>query len=217
MNQIFKKYQSLLIACVVFIILSFMIYIAVTNFLKTQAELISTQTEVDGLDKKVRVLESNKALTQSQITNYNKLLTQLIPDQEDYFSILFALEQLSEKTGFKIIGYSIQLSESSPEKLQVQVQGDGDSEAFLKFLNDYKFAGGRFITNESISYTSGQVGQIHLALNFYSKKVNPGEGELAVLTPKQIDLMQEIQSKTTVVFKDAEPVVTSYPTKSNPF
>jgi hypothetical protein len=219
MKQYFDQYKSLLIMLLVFIVLIGLILVASANFMKVKQDLTTRQDEVSKLQNKLTILEVNKNLTQSQIDFYNKLLSQLVPDKEDYFSILSALEQLSAQTGFVISQYSINLSQSAPGKLQLEVQGDGDANAFLKFLEVYQFGGGRLITNEQISYASDRIGQIKLKLNFYSKKVDTTAG-LVALTPSQIDLMRRIQSKTTFVFTGAGGAslpIGDYQTKPNPF
>ncbi len=219
MELIFNRYRSLLILPVIFIILIGLIVLTTKNLLRTQQDVDSVHSDIDKLQKKLSVIETNKSLTASQIENYNKLLTQLVPNEEDYFSILFALEELSNKTGFSISKYTINLSLASPEKLQVTVNGDGDADAFFKFLQNYQFGGGRLVTNESIGYTSEKVGQINLALNFYSKKTDTTSQELPQLTTNQIELMQEIQNKTSIIVKDSNEdlSVIDYKTKENPF
>ena len=58
-------------------------------------------------------LQFNKTLTEDQIVVYNKILTTLIPETEDYFSIIYALETISQNTGFSIVSYTINLSNTS--------------------------------------------------------------------------------------------------------
>lgn len=175
--------------------------------------------ELAQLRTKVAIIRTNKAIAKDKIEDYNKLLMQLIPDYEDFFSMIYALEQLSIKTGFNITGYVIGFGGANNERHSLEIEGNGDSNTFMKFLQDYNFGGGRLITNENIKYSvSSGVGKTTLLINFYTKKIPTQIENVEILTRKDLQLMEQIKDKVSVVIKtgDTEEVA-SYETKSNPF
>lgn len=181
-------------------------------------KLMLLEREVADLDRKATILKSNQSLAKEQLTAYNQVLAQLIPEKEDYFSIIYALEELSAKTGFTITGYTINLSNSTKEKYSVTVQGNGDANSFLQFLKTYQFAGGRLVTNEKIEFSTDEAGKIKLSLNFYNKKVPTDADTVNPITQTDLALMEQVKKKTTFVIKSGElTTVEEYPVKTNPF
>jgi cell division protein FtsB len=212
-----RRNISSVIAIVVLIVLGILVAITLRIYMADQEEMNALSTEVTKLKNKVTILRNNKTLAQEEINEYNKMLTQLIPDKEDFFSVVYALEELSLKTGFQVTGYSVNITQSSREKYALTVQGDGDPNSFLEFLKNYQFAGGRLITNEKIEFTNEEVGKIKLSLNFYSKSIPTKADVVVQISQKDLQLMEEIKGKTTFVFKAGSEDATSYPTKDNPF
>jgi hypothetical protein len=220
-NLLLKRHMPLLVAIGVLVILVALTYGTYTAFLADQSKLSKLDREVKDLKAKTTILKSNTSLTKERITEYNIMLSRLIPDKEDYFSIVYALEQLSAATGFTVVSYAINLDASTSEKLAITIQGDGDPETFLSFLKNYPFAGGRLITNEKIEFSSSEIGKIRLSLNFYSKKLpKNASGDVTNISNNDLKLMEHVRSKTALVFKTSQgetTVVEEYPTKTNPF
>lgn len=129
-----------------------------------------------------------------------------------------ALENVSAQTGFTIVKYGINPGKSVDTKLTLQVTGVGDAQAFLNFMNNYNFSGGRFITSDVIDYSAAQTTSTTLNLTFYSKKTSSLSEVNKKLTPQDIALLREIQNKTFIVVKQEEATESgSYTTKDNPF
>lgn len=160
--------------------------------------LNATQGSAENIDQDVQILKS------------------LVPDSENYFSIIYALEELSKQTNFIITGYKINLQQGTPNKISLTITGSGDQEAFLKFLEGYNFSGGRLITADKIDFNRSQAGVSTLTLNFYSTKVSATEDQ-NVDYKKVLDKLAEIRPKVTVTLQGEEGIVNTYPIESNPF
>ena len=118
-----------------------------------------------------KVTLMNSAVPQSEKLDEDvKFLNTLIPDVEDYFSVIYALEQLSKKTNFVITSYSVNVKASTTDKLRINVTGVGDSESLIHFLKDYNFDGGRLITSDKVQLDPNFSGSIIINLTFYNKK-----------------------------------------------
>jgi len=150
-----------------------------------------------------------------------KILNQLIPEEEDYFSIIYALEILSQKTGFQINSYTVNLSESTANNLKLTITGTGTTESFFNFLKDYNFGGGRLITSDNLSLNPEE-SKFKIELSFYSKKtINNIDNNYSYFIssnfPKELE---KIISKTEFILKESTKeadFVFSYPRKQNPF
>lgn len=127
---------------------------------------------VDELQIKVNLVNENRKIDQAELDNLNQVLSRLIPDNEDYFLVISALEKLASETGFSLARYTINISASTAEKLSLSIDGSGDSESFLKLLNTYQYGGGRLITNESLEFSPLNFRSVRLSLNFYHKQPN---------------------------------------------
>lgn len=174
--------------------------------------------EVKLLKNRSDTLQYNKTLTEDQIVVYNKILTSLIPETEDYFSIIYALETISQNTGFSIVSYTINLSNVSREKLSINIEGRGNPEDFKRFLGAYKYIGGRLITSERIEFSGVNFTNTRVSLNFYSKKFTFNESVLPQLTKGDVSKLEEIKKKIKISFKEnSEPKKEEYEVKDNPF
>ena len=147
-------------------------------------------------------------------------MNKLIPDNEDFFSVISAIERLSKETNFVINQYTINLSESTPEKLSLAVTGDGNSETFLKLLENYNFVGGRLITLNTFDFNNKGV-QYSLNFNFYHKGVPSQLSNLASIPAKDIQFMREVQSKVEFLLTSTgqaeESKPADYPTTTKLF
>lgn len=177
-----------------------------------EQELVQLRSTSDTAKQNIERLQEN-------IDNYNEILGMIVPEKEDYFSIIFALEKLSQDTGFTITRYDIILEESTTDKLSLSVEGSGDIDSFLNFLRDYQFNGNRLITNEKIELSDSNEGRTRLSLNFYHKALTDLAESVKPISQKDISLIQNIEQKVTISVKEdinnGEPVI--YDTKQNPF
>jgi len=182
------------------------------------------QTEKEETEKvrlRKETLEQSANLIKNEIDEANTLFTMLIPDKEDFFTIINAIEVISKKSGFIITEYSVNLSDSSQEKLSISVSGTGDSNTFVNFLDSYAFSGGRFTTSEKIEFTSSQFKSTVIQLNFYNNKVGVVNDVVPKLTKQDFEFFNRIKNKVSFnlipVASDEGKLDLNYETKENPF
>ncbi len=132
--------------------------------------LEKSKIEVTSLLIKQRALQSVIDENKDDIDKDLALVTALIPDEEDFFTMIYSLDRLSKATGFTINNYTVNLVKSTGNKLSITVTGEGGSDTFLELLKTYNFAGGRLITAEKIGIDPLQQAGISLDINFYNTK-----------------------------------------------
>lgn len=213
-----RDYWPTLLTMASLVIIALLILASYKTYKENKNVFDILNEEVKLLKNRSETLRYNKTLTEDQIVIYNKILTSLIPETEDYFSIIYALETISQKTGFNIVSYTINLTDISREKLSISIEGRGDPEAFKRFLDGYKFTGGRLITSEQIQFSGVNFANTRVSLNFYSKKFTFNESVVPQLTKRDVAKLEEIKKKISISFKDEEPAKTQeYEVKDNPF
>ncbi|MCL4378647.1 MAG: hypothetical protein M1409_09805 [Actinobacteria bacterium] len=180
---------------------------------------------IESLNRDLSDLESKKSLIEYKdqvlkneidLDQANAILAQLVPNEEDFFSIIVALEKLSEQTNFIITSYTISIANSNPGKLSISISGQGDINSFVTFLENYNFGGGRLITIDNIDYQQGSFSGTTLALNFYSGK-GPSDQALKPFSNADKKLIEKIMQKVKLEVKSNESEIMNYPVKSNPF
>ena len=190
-------------------------------------------TENENYNRKISSLElenielMNKAtLMNSTIPKTDKLdedvlfLNTLIPDTEDYFSIIYALEKLSQKSNFTITGYSVNVKGSTPEKIRISVSGVGDSQSLISFLKNYNFSGGRLITSDKVQLDPDYSGSIKIDLTFYNKKTKAANKLEMSANSITYEELEELKSKVRFSFDNdsaSNSADLNYPKKTNPF
>lgn len=133
------------------------------------------------------------------VDTYNNILIRLVPESEDYFSIIASLERLSIRTGLQISRYSITLPESGSDKYTMSIVGTIDQSQFPTFLQRYKYGSGRLVTIENMSVNSQKENNVRLTLNFYSRKVTTSSiNRVGTLTSEDLDLMNDIVQRMTI-------------------
>ncbi len=212
---------------VIYILSSIILLILIVIVAKISIDKIfQTDTEISTLSSDINNLQRKLTLFQTVIPSSQKLdedvqlLNGLIPNTEDYFSVIYALETLSQKTGFNIIGYSVNINKSTAEKLQLTVTGVGDSNSFLKFLDNYNYAGGRLITSNKIELNPQISGSIKLDLTFYNKKTDSSNSDLTNVNSQAFKDLETIKQKVSFDFNQASESSSldlNYPKKNNPF
>lgn len=133
------------------------------------------------------------------VDTYNSILIRLVPESEDYFSIIASLERLSIRTGLQISRYSITLPESGSDKYTMSIVGTIDQSQFPTFLQRYKYGSGRLVTVENMSINTQKENNVRLTLNFYSRKVTTSSiNRVGTLTSEDLELMNDIVQRMTV-------------------
>ncbi len=191
-------------------------------------------TEIANYKRKVTTLETENIELMNKVTLMNstvpesekldedvKFLNTLIPDVEDYFSVIYALEQLSKKTNFIITSYSVNVKASTTDKLRIKVTGVGDSQSLINFLKDYNFSGGRLITSDRVQLDPNFSGSIIINLTFYNKKTTAANNlEMSVKSSTYKEL-EDLKNKTNFSFESNDVASGSptldYPKKADPF
>jgi hypothetical protein len=205
----------------VFILLFIVVFVFYAKFNEQKKEVDLMTGEVQMLKNRFDTLKYNKSLTEDQIKDYNKLLASLVPETEDFFSIIYALEQISLASKFVISDYTIEVGKlTSREKMTLTVVGKGDPESFLSFLQQYQFAGGRLATSDKIQYGGPTTGGTRVTLTFYSKRFTFNESvQVPQLSKEEIAKLEAIRQKVKFQFSSSgyQTIDTEYPQKDNPF
>ena len=203
----------------IFILIIITIKIGLTEIASYKIKVATLESENIELMNKLTLMNSTVP-TSEKLDEDVKFLNTLIPDSEDYFSIIYALEQLSRKTNFIITSYSVNVKASTTDKLRINVTGVGDSESLIKFLKDYNFSGGRLITSDKVQLDPNFSGSIIINLTFYNKKTTAANKlEMSVKSSTYKEL-EDLKSKVNFNFDGNDVSDFSnldYPKKTNPF
>lgn len=208
---------SLFVIILLFIFLGFITY---NKFNQLTEKNITISTEINNLKEKKELIDYQKEIKKEgiDIKEINKILSTLIPEKEDFFSVINALNEISSKTNFIITNYSINPDKTGLTKLSLVVEGRGDEESFFNFLQNYQYIGGRLITIDLINYQSKGYINVKFTVYFYSGKLNIVSSSSQKLTNKEKNLLKIIKEKTAKFFSsNEERKDLSYPTKANPF
>ncbi len=214
------EHWSLLVSFIVFLLLLFVVLVFFGRYNSQKKDVDLMSGEVLMLKNRYDTLKFNKTLTQDQIKGYNKLLASLIPETEDFFSIIYAIEEISNATQFMITEYAIDIGRAPKETIILTASGKGNSEAFLEFLKQYKFVGGRLVTIDQIQYGGINSGDTKITLNFYNKRFAYSETvKVPQLSKAEIQKLEDIKQRVKFQFSasDYQSVDTDYAVKQNPF
>lgn len=203
----------------IFLLIIVTIKISLTELSKYKTKIDLLKAENIELMNKVTLM--NTTIPSSEILDEDiNFLNILIPNSEDYFSLIYALEKLSQKSNFVITSYVVNVGESTQEKLRISVTGVGNSQSFVDFLKDYNFSGGRLITSDKVQLDPNFSGSLIIDLTFYSKKTESGN-KLELSPNKNIyKELEALKSKVNFSFASNSEAVApnlDYPKKSNPF
>lgn len=219
------KENILYIVCNVLLVLLIITVVIISNnkIAETITKKASLTQEVNTLETRYNLLNSVSNST-DDIDVDIKFLNNLIPNSEDYFSIIYSLENISQQTGFIVSSYTVNVAATTPEKLSLSITGVGDSSTFLNFLQHYNYEGGRLITSNKIELNPDVSGLIKMDLSFYSKKVSLDYTQPISVNKKTIDEVTALKNKVNFSLKESstsgsisDNIDYSYPTKSNPF
>ncbi len=213
---------------ILYIILNIVVFVLIIFFLSVNSgkgfdnsqKIDQLTIDIQNLQKRVGLF-SDTNLGKDALESNVKMLGSLIPNIEDYFSVIYALEKLSQKTNFIINSYSINLRSSTKNKLKLSIAGAGDQAAFLKFLSEYNFGGGRLITSDKIELNRQTSGQINIDIAFYSKETKVSGNQKPV--PVSRSMLEDLATlRNKIQFDLIEGSAEAgldygYPRKANPF
>lgn len=192
------------------------------NYKKNLTRLAQLKAEVNRSIKAEQNL-ANLKIPKEKLELYFAAVNNLVPEKENAFAIISALETLSSSTGFYITSYSInfpKLQEANIDTVEVVVSGAGNPEAFSKLLEEYNFASGRLITMDKLTYSTSNVSDIKLVFQFHTHKSPKLNNITQVVLPNKEDLnwfekvVASLQPSSKLPV-DLEEMV--YTTKPNPF
>ncbi len=203
----------------IFALIVVTINIGLTNNSNYEKKIAGLKTELNLLKNKVTLMNTSVP-SSLKLDEDLDFLNKLIPNVEDYFSIVYALEKLSQKSNFIITSYTVSVGTSTADKLKLNVSGTGDSQTFIDFLKNYNFGGGRLITSDKIQLDPNFFGTIKIDLTFYTKNVSSSQNLEIEPDEKIFKELETLKSKVNFVF---EPNIATgeanynYPRKGNPF
>lgn len=203
----------------VFVLIIVTIKIGISGNSDYEKKITSLKTELNQLKNKVTLM--NTTIPSSlKLDEDLDFLNKLIPNVEDYFSIVYSLEKLSQKSNFIITSYTVSVGSSTSQKLKLNVSGTGDSQAFIDFLKNYNFGGGRLITSDKIQLDPNFFGTIKIDLTFYTKNISSSQNLEIEPDEKIFKELEALKSKVSFVFESNVATAESdfsYPRKQNPF
>jgi len=218
-----RKETMILFPMVIFIIILFITLFSFNNLssIKRKNELLS-QEVLSLKNRRDNILLNLKMLNEnSDFINYNQILGMLVPESEDFFSIIYTLQQISQQSGLIIENYVVSIGRSTNQKTSISITYVNDQTSFMKFLDLYQYSGGRLVTIPKINWKLDSSGKTKVLLNFYSKGYVPTNGQVFKISKAEQNKVKDILSriKINVASKEAtsEPTVIDYETKDNPF
>lgn len=183
----------------------------------------SEQTKTSDLKSKVDIINYQQQVSGEgfDFDKLNVLMSRLVPDKEDYFSIIVALETLAQKTNFYITNYEIGLSSDNKvsNEISLTILGQGNQDQFLQFLKDYNFSGNRLITISNVNFNNSGKIEARLDVTFYNGKNLLGDNAITQrLTQSDKNLLRTIEDKVSFTLNDQDTTTNiDYETKQNPF
>lgn len=226
-NKIKPFMRRLLKENILYIAANFFIFILIIITVKVgTTENSNYEKKISALKIELSQLQNKVTLMHTVVPSSEKLdedlyfLNKLIPNAEDYFSIVYSLEKLSQKSNFIITSYNVSVGSSTAEKLKLNVSGTGDSQTFIDFLKNYNFGGGRLITSDKIQLDPNFFGTIKIDLTFYTKNVSSSQNLEIEPDGKIFKELEALKSRVNFIFDSnvaSGEVNIKYPRKSNPF
>ena len=187
-----KKYISVVLFIALDIV--FLIFISYLGYkiYGVYSETQALNAEIDQLKSSSLLIKNNKDLLEDNIGQYNTALDSIIPDTETYFQVISAFEQLEAKTGVNIESYSINLSETTEDKMSLSLTITGTKESIETLFEKYHYFGGRLMTNEKLEFTPEGLDSMTFLVNLYHAKIDEsaaGSSGSNVISKDDIELI----------------------------
>lgn len=189
-----RVYPTLIILFIDIVVLGVLIYAGI-QLRATYSEMIATQDKVQEMKATITLIRNNQTVFNGRIDEYNKILEQLIPDQESYFTVISTLEQLSSKTGVTINSYSVNLDATTEEKLTLSVTLRGDPTSLERFIQEYRYSGGRLLTSDGLDIKPEEFEEVTFSLNFYHNKFRDTVSSSSRVAASDLELLDEINTQ----------------------
>ncbi|MDO8609996.1 MAG: hypothetical protein Q7R95_05575 [bacterium] len=204
----------LLILIIVFVIVNF------TKIPQNKEKIANLQNDIKTYQAKLDSL-NYVGLNNNELQKDIIFLNKLVPNVEDYFSIIYALENISTQTNFRIDSYSINLQQSTSNKLKLKISGTGDRTAFVNFLKLYNFAGGRLITADKFELNPQLEGSLKIEITLYNNDTSKDSSNISTPSKEAMNQIQQLRHKVEFSLQSASQEATiqntNYLRKTNPF
>ncbi len=176
------------------VLLGFIIYLGL-NAWNLYNELELKKSDLEATKQTANLIKNNKALLEENIGTYNEILNELIPDEESYFKVIAAFERLGVETGVNIQSYSINLDDTTEEKLSLELTVSGTRESVEQMFKDYNFVSGRLITNEEMMVTFEDGASTTFTVNLIHRPFVSSDSQTTeTITQQDVDFLEEIRS-----------------------
>ena len=214
------KNNAIYVIALLFVFTLF-IFIAISwgnEYFNYRSKIHVAKAEIEDLSRRKTKLDNLIMYNLPEIKDFNIILSRLVPESEDYFSIVYALDKLSKDTGFILTDYGIVFADSPQNTINLSVNGNGDENTFSKFVDYYNFESGRLITMSDFDFNNKGV-QYAFSFNFYNNKIPKEVIDVTSIPEKDLKFMRDLKNKYNLAV-DITPtpeVVQEYPTNPNPF
>lgn len=158
-------------------------------------ELIASEDNVQSMKATITLIRNNQSIFNGRIDEYNDLLEKLIPDNESYFAVITTLEQLATRTGVIINSYSVNLDSTTEEKLTLSVTIEGDSTSLQRFIQEYRYGGGRLLTTDGLNITPSEFESMTFSLNFYHNEFKDTVSSTSRVAASDLELLDTIRTQ----------------------
>ena len=134
---------------------------------------------------------------EDKVSTFNEALDQLIPSQESYFQIISALERLSINTGLKLDDYTINIQDTTSEKISFSMITEGTVSQIQNFFKTYNFASGRLIISEKMTLTQNDQNQsLSFDLSMFNAAYDIGQvTDIPAVKEEDVKMMEEVISQ----------------------
>jgi hypothetical protein len=189
-------FPTLFLILINFLIIGVIIY-GVFYVNNLRLELDNLNLRLEETKQLALLVKNNKDLLEDKVSTFNEALDQLIPSQESYFQIISALERLSINTGLKLDDYTINIQDTTSEKISFSMITEGTVSQIQNFFKTYNFASGRLIISEKMTLTQNDQNQsLSFDLSMFNAAYDIGQvTDIPAIKEEDVKMMEEVISQ----------------------
>ena len=163
------------------------------------SSLIQERVALEENRQKAQLVRNNKQQLETDIADYNEVLDRLIPNQESYFQIINAFEKLSLATNLPIENYTINVEDTTSEKISLSLRLTGSSQEVNSFLKNFNYSSGRLIVSDSWSLLNdGTVSTLDFDISMFNA-IYAQTGDIQDVPVISSETIEEIKKITELV------------------
>ena len=163
------------------------------------SSLIQERVALEENRQKAQLVRNNKQQLETDIADYNEVLDRLIPNQESYFQIINAFEKLSLATNLPIENYTINVEDTTSEKISFSLRLTGSSQEVNSFLKNFNYSSGRLIVSDSWSLLNdGTVSTLDFDISMFNA-IYAQTGDIQDVPVISSETIEEIKKITELV------------------